>query len=500
MKKLLLTSAIFLISLGILLRATEVINGNYVFGFDHGREYLMTRDIVDYHHFRLIGTPLGAGSAGIQGIFHGPLYYYFLAIPYVLFNGDPYGGVVLMFVIGLLSLTVGYFLGKRLFGFWGAIFFLLLLSLCPPLIAQSRFIWSPYPSTLFILLSFYSLFRIKDGKKWVFLSGFFPMLIYHFEFAIAVPMTIGAVIYAAFLFRNKNKINYLYILGGIILASLPMILFEVRHNFMAVNGMLTYLKSGGSGSSVTSFLANQSDHLKSFSQNFFDAFPSPIRIPSLLTFFAFIAAIFALLKNLKNKNKSYFYYLLAMPIITFFVLMFLRNTVYHYYLYHVTIIYLILFSAVLSGVSRKNKKIGYLIPFALILSISILYSVPAIIKTFSYDVRDYGGDAKIRGKLEAINYIYKDAGSTKFGLLIFTPPVYTYPYEYIIYWKGRTEHRYVPPFEKRHITYLLMEVDHDKPWSYKGWLETVIKDGLVVAEKKLPSGIIIQKRIYNNLQ
>ena len=58
------------LTIGILSRGIEILNGNYIFGFDHGREYLMTRDIVDYHDLRLIVTPLGSGSAGFQGIFH----------------------------------------------------------------------------------------------------------------------------------------------------------------------------------------------------------------------------------------------------------------------------------------------------------------------------------------------------------------------------------------------------------------------------------------------
>ena len=39
-----------------------------------------------------------------------------------------------------------------------------------------------------------------------------------------------------------------------------------------------------------------------------------------------------------------------------------------------------------------------------------------------------------------------------------------------------------------------MEPDPSKPWSYKGWLETVIKDGKVDWTKTLPSGFVVQKR------
>ena len=43
-----------------------------------------------------------------------------------------------------------------------------------------------------------------------------------------------------------------------------------------------------------------------------------------------------------------------------------------------------------------------------------------------------------------------------------------------------------------------MEPDNAAPWSYNGWLETVIKKGRIIFTKELASGFIIQKRIIEN--
>ena len=106
-----------------------------------------------------------------------------------------------------------------------------------------------------------------------------------------------------------------------------------------------------------------------------------------------------------------------------------------------------------------------------------------------------GGAEKIKGKLKAIDFIYKDANGVPFGLLIFTPPVYTFAYDYLIWWHGKNKYNYIPHSDKTGIFYLLMEVDGSKPWSYKGWLETVIKTGDVLKTETLPSGLIVQKRV-----
>ena len=487
------------LTIGILSRGIEILNGNYIFGFDHGREYLMTRDIVDYHDLRLIGTPLGAGSAGFQGIFHGPLYYYLLAIPYVLFRGDPYGGVVLMFFFGLCALGVSFLLGKRLFTTNWAIVLTSLLAISPPLIAQSRFIWSPYPSTLFSLIAFYCIVRIREKKIWVFLSAFFSALVYHFEFAIAVPLVITLLVYSTFVLKEKSKKHYALIFSGFITAALPMIIFEIKHNFMAIHGVISYIQTPGRNESAN-ILTYQIDHLGGFLFNVVDSLPFHDNIPALLFLTTFlIALMYSLYKN--KKVDSFIIYLLLLPLVTFLSLFMLRNTVYQYYLFHLVVAYNILFVFILQKIKLKTIIRQYaLLPFVLLLTVSVLLSVPKFFKMITYDIADYGGDAKIKGKLDAVDYVYKDAKSKDFGVLIFNPPVYTYPYDYLFYWRGKQKYGYIPPYEKKKVTYLIIEVDPYKPWSYEGWLQTVIKDGKVISTVTRPSGIIIQKRTYENIQ
>ena len=116
------------------------------------------------------------------------------------------------------------------------------------------------------------------------------------------------------------------------------------------------------------------------------------------------------------------------------------------------------------------------------------------IRRVRYDLADYGGGAKIKGKIEAVDYIYQDAGEEEFNVLVFTPPIYDYPYRYLLDWYGEKKYGYVPGKEKKGIFYLWIEPDPQKRWTYQGWLETVIKTGKVLKEETLPSGFIIQKR------
>src|SRR3989338_5220902 len=78
------------IALGVSFRSVEILSNNYLFGFDQGRDYLAVKSIIENGKLTLIGSEIGAGAAGFSGIFQGPFHYYFLVVPYILFNGSPY--------------------------------------------------------------------------------------------------------------------------------------------------------------------------------------------------------------------------------------------------------------------------------------------------------------------------------------------------------------------------------------------------------------------------
>jgi len=152
--------------------------------------------------------------------------------------------------------------------------------------------------------------------------------------------------------------------------------------------------------------------------------------------------------------------------------------------------YLILLGLLLSKFLANRMGKVFII---LLLVILTFYSLQKINLLYFNPPND-GGAEKIKGKLSAIDYIYKDSKGKPFGLLVFTPAVYTDAYDYLIFWYGKNKYGYMPNKDKKGIFYLLMETDTAKPWSYKGWLETVIKTGDILETTTLPTGLIVQKR------
>ena len=484
---------LLIIFLSLFPRSIEVLNGNPVFGFDQGRDYLVAKQIVVDHKFTLIGAEIGSGSAFIQGVFQGPFYYYFLSAAFIIFNGNPNGAVVLMLIFSLATIVFSFYFGKKLFNFPFGLLTSLLIAISPEFISQARFAWAPYPESIFILLSFYFTYFFRKRNLNILLASFFAGFIYNFEFAIAVPLSITLVLYSVFLFR-KDLRKYLYLFLGFFISYSPMLFFEIRHGFTGLKGLISYLTNSShmSAPSNGSFIL---DHTKSFIYSFKEAFPINNFNFSIIFFIALIICSIYLLNKEKNINLKYFFcFLIFLIPVNFFVFYFLKNTVWNYYLTDLSLSYILLLSYIVFSLYNKKYYRLSILTFVFI-GFLVVLAINSAIKVSVYDYSDYGGTAKLKGKIDAIDYIYKDAGGKPFGEFTFSPPIYTYPYDYLLWWYGKRKYNYIPYQEKKGTFYLLIEPDGARPWTYKGWLETVIKTGNVEWTKTLPNGFIVQKRI-----
>lgn len=478
---------IVIILLGIFLRSIEVLNKNYLFGFDQGRDYLTVRKIVNEKKPTLIGAEVGAGFAGLGGIFHGPYYFYSLILPFLAFKGDPYGGLLLMFIFGVLSIFLCYLVTRKIFGIETALIATFLLSVCPSLTSQSRFMWNSHPSTFFILLSLWFTYKmIKNPTRYFFWATFFSGLIYGFELAISVPLLISQFVFFWFMVKDRRPKVLLLGIFGTFLSHLPFFLFEARHGFMGIRGIFKMFLV----KTPVDYSRLFANHLIDFWNNFRGTFLLS-ELSSLLLLIVTLVITHRLISHRRktpDEKLIFILFLFLLPPVSFLVFMLLKTVVWDFYLIHLHLAYIFLFSFYLTNEKIFSKKLLLWITLVL-----MILGVPREIKRAINDYYDYGGTAKIRGKIDAIDYIYKDANGEKFNISVFTPPVYDYAYQYLLVWFGQRKYKYIPPSEQKGLVYLLIEPDPTGVW-HKGWLETVVKKGKILKEETIPSGFIIQKR------
>jgi hypothetical protein len=492
-------------SWGILLRIIEVVNGNYLFGFDQGRDYLAAYNIVVNHKLTLIGAEVGAGSAGLLGLFHGPGYYYLLALVYAIFRGDPYGSILLMFVFGVATLVVVYLTVGKMLGKSASYIVLFLVGICPLIVSQSRFLWNHHPSSFLIVLVLYCVYKIRESPKlYAPISVFLAGSIYHFELAIAVPLVVSVLLSLVIVYRIRSIKIYLYSIIAAFTSFLPFILFEARHGWMAVRSLFSYVGGNAPIGNDVPYLRLR-DHMGYYMQNAINSFPRmnnflPEIVFKTVIIFLFCATVYFALKDIKKERRKFFQFLLVMLVTSYGMFLLLNNIIWDYYLIHAHFAYMYVFSYCLINAVKSVKnslfsKITVAV-FSIFLISSVVSSCRWMIGNFRYDLTELGGVEKIRGKRMAIDYVYKDAQGKPFSVFVFMPPIYTYPYDYLFTTYGRQKYGYVPEKEKKGLVYLIIEKDNSKPWTYKGWLETVIVDGSIIDTTTLETGHIIQKRIF----
>lgn len=198
------------------------------FDFAHDGDLFswIVKDIVVDHHFRLIGQQTTA-----PGIFIGPLFYYMLIPFFWLTKMDPIGALIPIIIFGILTVASYYWVFSRLFNEKiGLIASFLYAALIVPVNFDSRVVPST-PTNLWLIWYFYTVVMITRGNYKVLpLLGLLIGLIWHIHIAL-LPALSGVV----FAFLVCRKIPALRQLGGFLVAgfipSIPLILFELRHNF-----------------------------------------------------------------------------------------------------------------------------------------------------------------------------------------------------------------------------------------------------------------------------
>lgn len=483
---------IFVFLSGILYRSQELLAHNFLFLEDQGRDMMAVKDIVYGHHLTLIGP-----YTSLQGVFQGPLWYYLLSIPTILTHGDPWGGIALMWVISILVLLSVFFSLHKLFGFTTGIIGMAFVAFCPEAIAAATFAWNPHPMWLLITLFLFVLYLSTIHKKWLFLLWSLIALMFHFETAMGVVIAIASIIFSLIYLKKWiiSKENLYGILLSILFFS-PQIIFDVRHNFLMTHSLLRVFQGSNQGLIVRGehlgILHTVPNNLQALLTNYLSSFvplPGDRFVPFLLLVLVVCTFFVIKIGNRYLQQKDFIEKIGVVTCIIIILELFYPFPLRFWFITGFQIAYILLISVVLGIIANRIiGKLGIMLLFILFL----YFSFPGVYKKYAHP--DYGGVAKYQGKLDAVKYLYSDSHYDLAHVLIFTPPVYTDPYDYLLWWYAKNNGYRVPDSQKNGTFYLLMETNPYEPWSYQGWLETVIKSGKIVITTTLPSGLIIQKR------
>lgn len=342
-----------IILIGLFFRTYQIVE-RFEFAADGDLYSWVVKDIVINHHFRLIGQLTSA-----EGIFVGPFFYYLLIPFFLITKMDPVGVTALGVIIGILTSLSYYFVLSKLFNKIVGLVAAFLHSILISTINFDRWIVPTLPTKLWTIWYFYTIFMITRGNFSVLpILGVLIGLIWHIHIAL-IPTLLAApiAIYISKKVPSKKQITLFFI--SLVITSLPLILFEVRHNFQQFFSLIENFaryREGPTGFSKLSLVLGMI--IQNTNSLFFS--PHSFKLTNNI-FFVFLILISPLL--IKGKEFLSLKYLTPIYFWIFGVILFFSissSPVSEYYFSNLEVIFVI-FVSLLISILLKRRNTAYII-------------------------------------------------------------------------------------------------------------------------------------------
>lgn len=461
---------LLIIVFSLIVRTIGITTNHVLFLFDNGRDLLFVKKIVIDHKFLLIGP----SSGGLQGYFHGVLWYYILTIPFLLGKGNPIAMTLFMATMSTLSVAGVFFILRRIGNIYAALLGSLVFGFADFSVQTSKYIWNPYPIVWLMPFYFLSLFLFVRGKKIALpLLFLLTSLCVHFEAIYGVTLLPTLIIIAFIHFLRKTKEekrlqSFAISLALFFLPILPTFLFDLRHQFLIIKTLSGTFISGGAnithstselGVPLTQRLVLRSNDLYQYTIN---AITSYQLVNLGLLVFALLFVCIVLRK--KQTKELVLISLVAITLLVNFVLFLtLKYAVWSYYWIGSTPLYVMLISYCIGSLFNYNKKLFLQIGFIGVLVFIVFLYHPWTTFTLWAQGDILPGSQTLSTEKEVVRTIFKDANGQPFSVYVQTPPVYDYVYRYLFWWKGYTIYHDYPIDLKQHITYVIREHSQSDP-------------------------------------
>lgn len=338
---------------------------NYPFGFDQvqileNAERILTGDIT------LIGPRTGPAP-----MFTGPLIYYVTAV-LLAFIPAPYTVVATALLLSFITGAVMYWLVRRFQSPGFALTVLTFWAVAPLIVTLDRTPWNPNLTILAAALCFLPLLEVAHTKKTslinylCIMAGTFLGYQAHFS-GLLLP---GLVLLSVLLMKPQRWLLGAAGLFGLAVSLVPTLLFDLRNNWLNVNGFLSVVSGKTEGPSRwDSLVVSTVTVLSNWGRVFIAEF-SPILVV-LLGVVGFVSLIYFYYYKKTSRVASWIPFLWL--VVTTLALSFYRGNKPEYYFLLLMPMYLWWTTYILWEVAKKP------VTRVIFLSFLTLYSVVTVV-------------------------------------------------------------------------------------------------------------------------
>src|SRR5579885_535956 len=491
-KRLVLLILLFLFFTSFFLRSF-LLPQNLFLGPEQGLDLLVVKRLVLNHKLTLIGA-----KTDIDGVFHGPLYYYLAAIPFLLSHGDPL--IISFFFIALNCLTVFflYGLGKQISSRRVGIIAAVLFTVSWNCIVYSRWLSDQPLSIPFSALFFLCLYRFLRGSRrdLLFAAIAFGLLTQSEFLNILFFYVITIVLVLLFLPRFTKQSKGYLVFCGLVAVGISIgtyILFDLKHQFLMTKSILS-LASGTKGYHINflqAFLQTVSAFSNAFTNTVF-----PVWYPGACIFL-FVAILlllqnvlfkkmfgdslrfFAITQNdvvssLKSLKKSILLPLLLWLCIPPFILIILRHSILDQFFVGLLPVFILVLALLIELFWQKSRIFGIILLICLIggnVSMWVM-TIPQNKQLFFQSTQP---DLRYSDELSSIDTIYHQANGKPFAFQAYTIPYWEQQgWDYLFWSYGQKKYGYLPVAEKARILFVIIQSDPSNKRFQQDWLKNTV--------------------------
>lgn len=346
---------------------------------DEGRDALIIRSLLVEGNIPFIGPPTSVGN-----IYLGPLYYYMMAIPMAIFWLSPVGAAGMVAFIGVLTVLMIYYVGKKWFSEIAGLTSALLYAISPITITASRSSWNPNPAPFFTLMAIFFFYLANKNKNlnWLILCGVFvgAAVQMHYLALILVPAIV-------ILWINELIRKYIYLeqinnfvkgTVGFVVAFwfmlIPLILFDLKHYYLNLRAIIELFTDSQAVS--TNILTIFGKILPLYSNNLVGRHLSleNSMLTLILSFFALMPFLRYFSVRVHNKSSWPTFALFVWLVVGLVGLSFYQKSVYDHYLGFLNPVpFLLIGSAVALCLQLANKYRAILVGMFICILVFTVY-------------------------------------------------------------------------------------------------------------------------------
>lgn len=465
-----------------------LLRDNLFFGPEQGRDMLVVKDMVVNHKLTLIGS-----KTDIDGVFHGPIFYYLAAIPFFLSHGDPYYTALFFIIIQsvtvyLVFLVAYEFTQKKQPAYIAAIIYTFSFAS----VVYARWFSNPPLSIPLSLLFFLSILRFLRGDmRYLFGIGIFYAFLGQAEF-INYLFFAGIGLSLAIRYRSyisKIPFKMLYLAAGltIFLSVGNYMVFDIRHNFLITHNVLKLILGGGC---TTSFINSG----RAVFEIFTNQIAYTIGICSggwgILLFGLIMFSLFSFRR--KYKYLDIMMYWLIVPV---FILIILRHNVLVQLFVGSIAGYCIGIAFVVYWFIEKNRNIGMVILICFILLTSYAY-IFNIEKNSNMFFQSTQPELLYKDQENTVEYIYNESNGRQFFFQAYTIPYFWQDaWKYLFWYKGMKNNYMMPDEKYDDLLYVIIQKDRSNPRFQDDWYKGTVNSWGTLQSSKTFGELTVEERI-----